>query len=149
MIVFWSLAAALGVAAAFWLGRRSAPGSGSSAFAALWAYQQTLNDCGHEIDTLVASGDTTFSDVSRDEITAARRAAYPYATALRPSARHLVVRPTVPTLIDSDFDLLDLAHAYLTLSERLADEIVRAQFATRRRWTPFLRDVQPVIAPTF
>ena len=146
--VFWSLVASLGLVAAFWAGRRSTRGAGeSSALAALWAYQQLLNDRGHEIDTLVASGDSTLSDVSRDDITVARRAAYPHATLLRPEARELVLRPTLPTLIDTDFDLVDLAHAYLTLAERLSDEILRAQFPARRR-APFVRLDRPVGAPS-
>lgn len=134
-----SLVAAAVVVAAFWLGRRSGPGRDAD-FAALWLYQQALNDCGHEIDTLIHTGDEALSDTSRDDLSAARELAYPHVTALRSEARGLVVRATVPSLVDSGFDLVDLAHAYLALSERLADEIVRVQFPTRR-WRPFLRDV--------
>lgn len=124
----------------FWLGRRSAAEDGTD-FAALWLYQQALNDCGHEIDTLLGTGDEALSDTSRDALVAARELAYPQAIALRPEARDLVVRATVPSLVDSGFDLVDLAHAYLALSERLAEEIVRAQFSSTRRWVPLRRAV--------
>lgn len=134
-----SLVAVAVVAAAFWLGRRSVHGR-RAGFAALWRYQQALNDCGHEIDTLLHTDDEALSDTSRDELRTARELAYRHATVLRPGARGLVVRVTVPSLVDAGFDLIDLAHAYLTLSERLAEEIVRVQFPTRR-WRPFGRDV--------
>ncbi len=127
------------VVAAFWLGRHSAPGHDAD-LAALWRYQRALNDCGHEIDTLLHTNGEALSDTSRDELVAARAKAYSSATALRPEARGLVVRATIPSLADSGFDLADLAHAYLALSERLAAEIVRAQ-SPLRRCRPFLRDV--------
>ncbi len=125
------------VVIAFWLGRRSAPGRGEDV-AALWRYQQALNDCGHEIDTLLHTTGEALSDTSRDELVVARALAYRNVSVLRPEARGLVVRATIPSLADAGFDLVDLAHAYLALSERLAGEIVRAQ-SPLRRWSPFPR----------
>lgn len=107
------------------------PGRGAD-FDALWRYQRALNDCGHEIDTLLHTGDEALSDTSRDDLRRARELAYRHATVLRPQARELIVRTTIPSLVDAGFDLVDLAHAYLALSERLAEEIVRVQFPARR-----------------
>lgn len=130
-----SVVAVVVAVVAFWLGRRSVSDRGAG-FAALWRYQQALNDCGHEIDTLLHTNDEALSDTSRDELRTARELAYRHATVLRSGARRLVVQATVPSLIDVGFDLVDLAHAYLALSERLAEEIVRVQFPARR-WKRF------------
>lgn len=148
LVLLVATTAAVVVVAAFWLGRRSAAGHGDD-LSALWRYQQALNDCGHEIDTLLHTGDEALSDTSRDELAAARALAYPHAGVLRHEARGLINRATIPSLVDSGFDLVDLAHAYLALSERLADEILRVQRRPRRlrvqrrprRWIPVLRDV--------
>lgn len=141
-----SLVAVAATVATFWLGRRSVSGR-RAAFAALWRYQQALNDCGHEIDTLVHTNDEALSDTSRDELRAARELAYRHATVLRPEARGLLVRATVPSMADVCFDLVDLAHAYLALAEHLAEEIVRVQLPNRR-WKPFGRDVAASRVPS-
>ncbi|MGJ9423060.1 hypothetical protein [Aeromicrobium sp. CF3.5] len=138
LVLLVATAVALVAVAAFWLGRRSAAGHGGD-LAALWRYQQALNDCGHEIDTLLRTNGEALSDTSRDELVAARVLAYPHVGALRHEARGLILRASVPSLADSGFDLVDLAHAYLALSERLADEILRVQ-RRPRRWRPLLRD---------
>lgn len=141
-----SLVAVTVAVVAFWLGRRSAVGR-AAAFAALWRYQRSLNDCGHEIDTLLHTNDEALSDTSRHELRTARELAFQHASVLRPEGRGLLVRATVPSLTDAGFDLVDLAHAYLALSEGLAEEIARVQFPARR-WKPFGRAVSVTHAPS-
>ena len=117
---------------AFACGRRSVGRRVVSAemdpFAALWFYQQALNDLGRDIDTLVGGTEGALSNVSRDDLYEARDRAYPWATYLAPASRHLVTRPSIPDLADTRFELIDVAHAYLRLSEQLADAIAQAQF---------------------
>lgn len=131
-----TLAVAAAAAMVFWLGRVSSAATidEDAPFADLWLYQQALNDCGHDVDTLIAGTSTPLDSDAHVALVRARAAAYPRAALLRPEARHLLTRPSLPDLSEPGMDLIDMAHAYLTLAERLADEIVRAQFG--HRWHP-------------
>jgi hypothetical protein len=120
---------------AFWLGRvLSAPISEDAPFQDLWLYQQALSDCGHGIGALIEEASTPSVSDAHVALVRARAAAYPRADYLRPEARHLLSRPSLPDLNQPGMDLVDTAHAYLALAEHLADEIVRSQFGDR--WHP-------------
>ena len=109
----------------------------ADAMTALWDYQRQLNDSGREIDALVTGNGDALSETSRDDLYEARERAYRHAHRVSPFARWVVVSPSLPDVTDPAMDLVDVAHAYLTMAESLSSGLL-APARTRRtgRTTP-------------
>lgn len=84
----------------------------------LWRYQRLLNDSAHEVDGLV-QGVSPITETSRDELLAAREAAYPHVDRLPREARWVVEAPALPDIADPAVDLDDIVVAYTHMAETI------------------------------